>query len=184
MRSPRAALFLRKSTDEQADSIDTQRTNAEAWCATRAFEVVARYEEHGVSRTEFSPEKRHVWHEMQAAARRRAFDVVVVRDPSRIGGNIGRALVFVEDLLAAGVRLYCYNDGREITQANAVECVTLALQFFGAQSEVEAIRSRTREALFTTARAGRVAGGLTYGYKNREVRGPDGKRQPDRVGCA
>jgi len=31
----RVALFLRKSTDEQADSIETQRTNAEAWCALR-----------------------------------------------------------------------------------------------------------------------------------------------------
>jgi len=167
----RFALYLRKSTDEQADSLETQRSNAAAWCQGRG-DVVRPFEDSGISRSEFSPERRKGWFALLAAAQRGELDAVVVRDLSRVGGSIGRALVFVEDLLAAGVRLFTYADGREITGANALDCVTLALQFFGAQSEVESIRSRTREALATKARTGKVAGGSTYGYVNAPA--PDG----------
>lgn len=172
MKTMRAAVYLRKSTDEQADSIETQRANAERWCTSRGYAVVAEFEDSGISRTEFSPERRRGWFALQEAAAKQTFEIVIVRDPSRIGGSIGRALVFVEDLLQTGVHVFCYVDGREVTGANALECVTLALQFFGAQTEVEAIRSRTREALLTKARRGLVAGGVVFGYRN--VPAPDG----------
>lgn len=167
MKTMRAAIYLRKSTDEQADSIETQRDSAERWCASQGFVVVDSFEDSGISRTEFSAQRRRGWFAMQAAAAAKLFEVVVVRDVARIGGSIGRALVFVEDMLQSGVRVYCYVDGREVTAKNAIECVTLALQFFGAQGEVEAIRSRTREALFVKARKGYVAGGAVYGYRNK-----------------
>ncbi len=163
----RVALYLRKSTDEQADSIETQRSNAEAWCTSQGWTVATSFIDSGISRTEFAPARRRGWTALLDAAKRRDFDIVVARDLSRIGGNIGRALVWVEDLLATGARLYSYSDGCAITQDNALQCIMNALKFYGAQGEVEAIRSRTREALFTKARDGKVAGGACFGYRNQ-----------------
>lgn len=170
----KVALYLRKSTDEQAESNETQRDNAERWCAKRGWTVVAQFADSGISRTDFAPNRRKGWFEMQERAAAGDFEAVIVRDVSRIGGNIGRALVFVEDLIASGVRLFQYASGEEINSANALQCVTLALALFGAQGEVEAIRTRTREALLTRARKGLVAGGVVYGYRNAPA--PDGSK--------
>ena len=163
----RAALYLRKSTDEQADSIETQRANAERFAAARGWTIVAEHVDSGISRTEFAPARRRGWFELQGGASVRLFDVVLTRDVSRIGGEIFRAGVLVQDLLSTGAHLVTYVDGREITATNALECVTLGFQLFGSQGEVEGIRSRTREALATKARAGRVVGGAVYGYSNK-----------------
>lgn len=165
----RVAMYLRRSTDEQADSLDVQRARAADFIARQpAWRIGPEpYVDSGISRTEFSPAKRKGWFGLLEGARRGYFDAVVVRDLSRIGGNIGRALVFVEDLLDTGVKLFTYSDGQEVTANNAIQCVTNALKFFASQGEVEAIRSRTRDALETKAKKGLVTGGKVYGYNNR-----------------
>ncbi len=49
------------------------------------------------------------------------------------------------------------------------------LRGFGAQSELENIRARTKEAMRSRVKAGRLAGGACYGY--RLVRVADGAKE-------
>jgi hypothetical protein len=49
--------------------------------------------------------------------------------------------------------------------ANAIDQATTFIQGTGHQMELEAIRSRTREALRSRVRDGRIAGGSCYGYR-------------------
>jgi hypothetical protein len=50
--------FTSASTDEQADSLVTQRSNAEAWSAKKGWAVATAFEGSGISRDEFTPERR------------------------------------------------------------------------------------------------------------------------------
>lgn len=172
----KVALYVRKSTDEQVDSIETQRENALRWVNARGEQVVATFEDSGISRAEFARERRPGIYRLLDEARAGSFDAIVCRDLSRLGGDVFRTGSFIQDIHAAGARLFNYADGSEVTAANALQCMMLAFQLFGAHDEREKISGRTREALFTKARAGRVAGGIVFGYINREVLGPDGKR--------
>jgi DNA invertase Pin-like site-specific DNA recombinase len=47
--SPRAIGYIRVSTDDQGLSVDAQRTRLATWCAERHMELVATYEDVGVS---------------------------------------------------------------------------------------------------------------------------------------
>lgn len=64
-----------------------------------------------------------------------------------------------------GCKLYYYVTGQEVQFANAIDQATTFIQGTGHQMELEAIRSRTREALRSRVRDGRIAGGSCYGYR-------------------
>jgi hypothetical protein len=58
-----------------------------------------------------------------------------------------------------GCRLYYYATSQEVQFANAIDQATTFIQGTGHQMELEAIRSRTREALRSRVRNGQIAGG-------------------------
>jgi site-specific DNA recombinase len=60
--------------------------------------------------------------------------------------------------------------------ANAIDQATTSIQGTGHQMELESIRSRTREALRSRVRAGRIAGGACYGYKLERKADASGRR--------
>ena len=57
-----------------------------------------------------------------------------------------------------------YSTGQEVPFANAIDAATTFIGGVGHQMELEAIRSRTKEALRARVRAGRIAGGRCFGY--------------------
>ena len=75
-----------------------------------------------------------------------------------------------------GCRLYYYATGQEVLFANAIDQATTFIQGTGHQMELEAIRSRTREALRSRARDGRVAGGACFGYTLERKSDGSGRR--------
>lgn len=104
-------------------------------------------------------------------------DVVVCRDQSRLGRDAIEVTLVVRDLVRdRGCRLFYYVNGQEALFANAIDQATTFIQGTGHQMELEAIRSRVREALRSRVRAGRIAGGRCYGY--RLERQSDGSGRP------
>lgn len=52
----------------------------------------------------------------------------------------------------------------------------MSVSAFAAELEREKARQRVTDTMARKARAGHVTGGRVFGYSNREVLGPDGKR--------
>jgi site-specific DNA recombinase len=93
-------------------------------------------------------------------------DVIICRDQSRLGRDAIEVTLVVRDLVRdRGCRLYYYATGQEVQFANAIDQATTFIQGTGHQMELEAIRSRTREALRSRVRNGQIAGGSCYGFK-------------------
>ena len=98
-------------------------------------------------------------------AESRRGDVIVCRDQSRLGRDAIEVTLVIRDLVRdRGCKLYYYATGQEVLFANAIDQATTFIQGTGHQMELEAIRSRTREALRSRVRDGRIAGGSCFGY--------------------
>ena len=75
-------------------------------------------------------------------------DIIVCRDQSRLGRDAIEVTLAIRDLVRdRGCRLYYYVTGQQVQFANAIDQATTFIQGTGHQMELEAIRSRTREAL-------------------------------------
>jgi len=86
-------------------------------------------------------------------------DVIICRDQSRLGRDAIEVTLVIRDLVRdRGCRLFYYTTGQEVQFANAIDQATTFIQGTGHQMELEAIRSRTREALRSRVRQGRIAG--------------------------
>jgi site-specific DNA recombinase len=92
-------------------------------------------------------------------------DIIVCRDQSRLGRDAIEVTLVIRDLVRdRGCRLFYYTTGQEVQFANAIDQATTFIAGTGHQMELEAIRSRVREALRARVREGRIAGGACFGY--------------------
>lgn len=113
----------------------------------------------------------------QLLADARRGDIIICRDQSRLGRDAIEVTLVVRDLVRdRGCRLYYYVTGQEVLFANAIDQATTFIQGTGHQMELEAIRSRTREALRSRVRDGRIAGGACYGYRLERKADGSGRR--------
>ena len=164
----RAALYLRRSTDEhQMESLETQRENALAYLPRIGAELALTFEDDAKSRAEFK--KRPGLLSMLTAAKAGKFDFLVVRDETRLGGDTFRTGVILQDLLDAGVRVLYYATGEEVTFDDPTSKVVVAVRSFASELERLKTSQRTFEHLERKARRGFNVGGRCYGYDNVEV---------------
>lgn len=104
-------------------------------------------------------------------------DVIICRDQSRLGRDAIEVTLVIRDLVRdRGCHLFYYSTGHEVQFANAIDQATTFIQGTGHQMELEAIRSRTREALRSRVRQGRIAGGACYGYTLERQNDGSGRR--------
>ncbi len=172
----RAVIYARRSTEEhQAASLDVQITEATRFCESRGWSVVQTFQEEAVSRAEFK--KRPALISMLAAAtsKPRPFDRIVLRDETRLGGDMYRTGIVVQDLLDAGVRLFYYISNEEVSFDDPTSKLVMAVRAYASELERVKIASRTREHLQVKARQGYNVGGRVFGYDNVEVK--DGDRR-------
>jgi site-specific DNA recombinase len=171
----RALLYLRKSTDEhQAESIDTQRTNAHRFCRDRGWTVVAEIVDEGESRAEFKRRPGFSRLLAMATSKTRVFDVLLVRDGDRLGSG-ERLMVALDDIIAAGVEVHYYYTSEKVTLSSTEQRLVHSIRAIIADAERAKIAGRTREGLEKKAWLGLNVGGRVYGYDNNRIVGPDGK---------
>ncbi len=168
----RAAVYARRSTDEhQAASLEVQVQEATRYIERKGWTLDPAHVflEDGVSRAEFV--KRPALAGLRQVAARGEIEAIVVRDESRLGGDMLRTTALVMELHEARVPIYCYDHDRQIRVDTAAEQIVVTIQNFAAQHEREKISERNYEHARFRAERGYVAGGRVYGYDNVRVDG-------------
>ncbi len=170
----RVAIYARRSTDEhQEASLEVQLSEARRYIASKGWSVddAHIYLEDAVSRAEFV--RRPALIRLLNQAKSGAFDVVLTRDETRLGGDVMRTGLLIQDLIEKGVELWYYFTDERVKLDGATDKFMVAARNFAAELEREKISQRTREHLMVKARKGLNAGGRCYGYDN--VRIEDGR---------
>lgn len=169
--------YLRRSKNDEGKqqfSLDVQREGCREFLAAQRFGThsLIEYVDDGKSGDDFH--SRAGLRKLMAEAQ--PGDVVVCRDQSRLGRDAIEVTLVIRDLVRdRGCRLYYYTTGQEVQFSNAIDQATTFIQGTGHQMELEAIRSRTREALRARVREGRIAGGRCYGYRLERRADPSGR---------
>ncbi len=175
---PALRILLRRSEKEgQEFSIDTQREGALRFAeglrrreSPVLWEGVHDYVDDGIAGDDFAGRValRKLLAEVGPG------DVVVCRDHFRLGRDAIDSAVTVRELVRdRRARLFYYSSGQEVAFQTAIDAAMTFIQGVGAQMELEAIRSRTREALRQRVRAGRIAGGTLLRVQERAQVGPE-----------
>jgi site-specific DNA recombinase len=165
----RCAIHARRSTDEhQAASLEVQLSEAKRFVEARGWTWSEEhiYIEDAVSRAEFK--KRPQLLKLLNAAESGAFDIAITRDETRLGGDMVRTCLLIQDLLDAGIQLFYYFTGEQVRLDDATAKFMVAARTFAAELEREKISQRTHEHLKTKARRGLNVGGRVFGYDNIE----------------
>lgn len=155
----KAALYARFSTDKQRDaSIEDQFRECERVAKASGLEVVARFEDRGISG---GTHTRPGYQALLTAARAHEFEIMVTEDISRLWRNraeFGPRSAELEDL---GVHcLTCVGDD---TRRDGWGLVIQIKQAVAEHARREA-SYRTRRGLEGKAIAGKSTGGRAYGY--------------------
>jgi len=169
----RALVYIRVSTDEQAQSAETQERGALAWCAAQGHAVVETVRDVGYSGAEWVRRPGIAALQLAAASGRPPWDLVVVRDVDRLGRDGVRLPYLLATLREAGVDVVEYSTGQTVA-LDGVGQLVASVRACVAQIEREQIAHRTRTAHRQQHLDRRVVGGTVYGYRN--VRGPGGVR--------
>src|SRR5579872_131413 len=165
----RAVIYARRSQKHQDASVATQIEEAKRFVEKMGWVLVGMYpdDENNTGRKEFK--KRKEFLRLLSDANAGTFDIVVVRDHTRLGGDTSRTMRAVEDLKDEGVAVWYYISGSEVRLDTWIDKATFAFQSAASEGERDGISSRTFEALMVRARAGYNAGGICYGYDNVPV---------------
>jgi DNA invertase Pin-like site-specific DNA recombinase len=99
----RAAMYLRVSTDKQ--SCDMQRAELEAIAARAGWQIIAIYQDEGISGAK-GRDQRPQFDRMLKDATRRKFDVLMAWSVDRLGRSLQDLVNSMSDWQAAGVDLY------------------------------------------------------------------------------
>lgn len=163
----RVAIYARRSTEEhQAASLELQISEAKRYIDSKGWALAEQhiYADDAKSRAEFK--KRPGLIAMINAAESGAFDAVVIRDESRLGGDMHRTGLVLQDLVEHGIRIFYFFDDEEVSLTGAVDKILIAVRSFASELEREKIAGRTREHLQSKARRGLNTGGKCFGYDN------------------
>lgn len=167
-----AAIYARKSTEQNvsddAKSVTRQVERGREYAAKNGWTVADEhlYIDDGVSGAEFV--KRPGLARLLAAtlSPRPPFQALIISEESRIGRDTIRTLAVLQQIQDAGVRIFAYLEGREITLEEDTDEIQEYIRGWAAQSERRKASQRTSDALRRRAEKGLVAGGKVYGYTN------------------
>ena len=108
----KVAFYLRVSTDDQ--TVDNQRLELEKVAKARGWDVVAIYDDNGVSGAKCR-EHRTQFDQLSKDATRRRFDIVAAWSVDRLGRSLQDLVAFLGELHAVGCDLYLHQQGIDTT---------------------------------------------------------------------
>ncbi|MGE0227809.1 MAG: recombinase family protein [Dehalococcoidia bacterium] len=165
----RAAAYFRVSSEAQSrddrNSFEVQRAAFARACAERGYDPVADYTDVMSGRRADRPE----YQRMLAAARSRAFDVILVTWLDRFGRDDREITLRFLELEAAGVRV-------EAVEEDVSEFIHLALGAWKAGQESQRLGDRVTFGNLAAARRGVALGRTPYGYVKRWDYTPEGRK--------
>jgi DNA invertase Pin-like site-specific DNA recombinase len=142
-RGKRAALYARVSTEEQAqgDNIGGQVDAVKARVTYKGYEIVAEYLDDGVSGTR-AFEQRPQGQLLVRDARKGLFDVIVVRDVSRLGRRSKLNLDFCEEVVK-GLGIPVDSSEGVISEDSPYGLLFLQVLSWAGEWELESIKERS-----------------------------------------
>ncbi len=163
MTQNRAAAYVRVSTNSQIDgeSLTTQKSTIQAYCASRGWELTKTFKDAGISGTK---DDRPALQALLAAVKAGEIDAVVVRDLSRFGRSCRDLLNSLQTLKDYSVTFISLKEGVDGTGPYG-QFMTAILAAIS-QLELEMIGSRMRENRLARWRDKRIfCGKPPYGYE-------------------
>jgi DNA invertase Pin-like site-specific DNA recombinase len=148
-KAMRAAIYLRVSTSGQDTA--NQRRELEAAAAVRGWQVVAVYEDHGISGAK-GRDKRPQFDLMQQDAVRRRFDVLMTWAVDRLGRSLPDLIGCMNELHAAKVDLFLHQQAIDTTTPSGKAMFGMLGVF--AEFERSMIQSRVNAGLARAKAAG------------------------------
>lgn len=170
-----AAIYARKSTEQNgvADdqkSVARQVEHAKQYAERKGWTVDEQsiFVDDGISGAEFAnrPGFLRLLNALKPAP---PFQVLIMSEESRLGREMIQTAAALQQILAAGVRLFFYLEDRERTLDTPTDKIMLSLTTFADELEREKARQRTYDAMARKAKAGHVTGGRVFGYDNVDV---------------
>lgn len=157
----RVAAYVRVSTEKQVregNGLDEQRDSIREYCSAHGLEVVAWYEDAGISGAEVELREAMVTLIGNAKSRALHFDAVVATKVDRLARSLFGQLFVEKELTTAGVRIvYAHQENLAGTDP-----MTIAFrQMMGVFAELEKnmIKARLSGGRLAKARKGGYAGG-------------------------
>ena len=108
----KVALYLRVSTKGQ--SVENQRQELEAVAVRSGWQIVAIYQDAGISGAK-GRDKRPGYDELLKDATRRKFNLVAAWSVDRLGRSLKELVSFLSELHALGVDLFLHQQGLDTT---------------------------------------------------------------------
>ncbi|WP_395447562.1 recombinase family protein [Aminobacter sp. UC22_36] len=148
-----AALYLRVSTKEQ--NTDNQRIELERVAKAKGWQVVATYEDEGISGAK-GRDKRPAYDQVLKDATRAKFDVVMAWDVSRLGRSLAGLVQALDDLHSNGIDLYLHQQAIDTTTPSGKAMFQMTGVF--AEFERAMIRERVKAGLARALAEGKTLG--------------------------
>ena len=149
----RAAVYLRVSRDDQ--TTENQRLVLARVAGHRGWEIVHAYEDQGISGAK-GRDQRPAFDQMLKDAVRRRFDILLVWSIDRLGRSVLHVANALAELDAAGIRLYCDQQGIDSSTPMGRAMIQMA-SIFGEQ-ERSILRDRVIAGLNRVRQQGKRLG--------------------------
>jgi DNA invertase Pin-like site-specific DNA recombinase len=149
----RAAIYLRVSRDDQ--TTENQRLVLVKVAGHRGWEIVQSYEDQGISGAK-GRDQRPAFDAMLKDAVRRRSDILMVWSIDRLGRSVLHVANALAELDAAGIRLYCDQQGIDSSTPMGRAMIQMA-SVFGEQ-ERSILRDRVMAGLERVRQQGRKLG--------------------------
>lgn len=168
--TPRAGIYLRVSTDEQAISgfgLDVQRERCRAMATVKDWTIVETFADEGISGTKEAINRPGLAALLQAAADG-IIDAVIVLALDRLGRKTRIVLDLIEQLTSAGIVLVSCKESLDTTTPQGQFVLTMFAAL--AQLERDTIVERTTAGRNERGkRDGEKGGRVPFGYRRTEI---------------